>query len=175
MDPTLDELYLTWLYGQVASVKRRAPNRRHLSLLAQLSDKTFVWLIPNDDNREAHGLELRYEFATETGLDISAMKEGECSMLEMLIAFSRVLAFEVEGEPRVWFWHMIEVLDLEQFNDKEYDHHACEVISEKLDRVIWRTYSPDGTGGLFPLRHPRQDQRQVELWDQASSYILENF
>ncbi len=96
-----------------------------------------------------------------------------CSMLEMLIAFSRRLSFETEGAPRVWFWHMLENLDLAQFNDKEYNDLHQRGIDAALDQVIWRTYSPDGYGGLFPLRHPREDQRDVEIWYQLSAYLME--
>ena len=77
--------------------------------------------------------------------------------------------------PDIWFWHLIETLDLEQFNDRKYDDHAQEEIAEILDRVIWRTYAPNGDGGLFPLRNPTKDQRKVELWYQLNAYLLEQF
>lgn len=96
-------------------------------------------------------------------------------MLEMMIALSRVLSFEADGEPRVWFWHLIEMLDLEQYNDRNYNANrlAERKIDEALDRVIWRTYSPNGRGGLFPLNRATRDQRDVELWYQLSAYLLE--
>jgi len=45
----LDELYFTWLYSQVGSVRTRNPARTYWSLLRYLYTKEFVWIIPNDD------------------------------------------------------------------------------------------------------------------------------
>lgn len=166
---------MVWLYSQVASVKLRNKSRTHWSLIKQLYTKEFVWIIPNDDNRVEDGRDLRHEFLETCGIDDpdSDWVGIGCSMLEMLIALSRWLSFEAEGEPRVWFWHLIETLDLEQYNDRAYDEVAEKQIDEVLDTVIFRNYAPDGSGGLFPLRRPNQDQREVEIWYQLNAYLLE--
>lgn len=175
MSALLDEQYFTWLYSQVGSVRLRNRNRTHWSLLRQLYNKEFVWIIPNDDNRVEDGRDLRIEFLEQAGYDRTdtAWLDLSCSMLEMLIGLSRRLAFEDDGEPRNWFWHLIEVIDLEQFNDNHYDENAEDIIDECLERIIWRRYLPNGKGGLFPLRNPDEDQREVELWYQAAAYLLE--
>ncbi|MFZ1684153.1 MAG: hypothetical protein WAU88_08510, partial [Candidatus Zixiibacteriota bacterium] len=67
----------------------------------------------------------------------------------------------------------IQVLNLFQYNDLEYNDQAEATIDEVLNRVIFRTYDARGNGGLFPLRRPQRDQREVELWYQASAYLLE--
>lgn len=180
MNAPLDELYFSWLYGQVASVKLKNPSVTFVSLLRQLYTKEFVWLIPNDDNRVALGKELRLEFAAEQGLrgvDLGDWMELGCSVLEMMIPLSRALAFETdEGEPRDWFWHMIENLGLpaEQCNDRNYNEQLKENIDHILEVFIWRNYSASGQGGLFPLQRERQDQRRVEIWYQLNAYLLEN-
>lgn len=175
MSPPLDDQYLTWLYSQVGSVRLKNPNRTYWSLIRQLYTKEFIWIIPNDDNRVEDGRDLRYEFLECEGITDPEQEwlSLGCSMLEMLIALSRRLAFETDDEPRAWFWHLLEQLDLEQFNDRAYDDHARALIDEALDRVIWRLYSPDGRGGLFPLRRANEDQRDVELWYQFSAYLAE--
>lgn len=175
MSALLDEQYFTWLYSQVGSVKLRNRSRTHWSLARQMHRKEFIWLIPNDDNRVEDGKDLRYEFLEaceiyETDPDWLGLG---CSMLEMMIALSRRLSFEADGEPRVWFWHLIEMLDLEQYNDRNFDRLAEQRVDEALDQVIWRTYSPNGRGGLFPLNHATRDQREVELWYQLNAYLLE--
>lgn len=174
MDVLLDEEYLTWLYSQVGSVKLRNRSKSHWSLARQLFKKEFVWFVPNDDNRVEDGRDLRFEFLEANGLtaDEGWLSMG-CSMLELLIGMARRLSFEVEGEPRVWFWHLIETLDLFQYNDREYNAQAEDKIDEALNRVIFRTYEANGRGGLFPLRRPLKDQREVELWYQLSAYLLE--
>lgn len=171
----LDEDYFVWLYSQIGSVKLRNRSRSHWSLARQLYRTEFVWLIPNDDNRVEDGKDLRHQFLEACGIDHADpnwLGMG-CSMLEMLIALSRTLAFTAEGEPRDWFWHLIEMLDLEQYTDRYYDEKAERRIDEALNDVIWRRYSPDGRGGLFPLNNPKQDQREVEIWYQLNSYLLE--
>jgi len=41
--------------------------------------------------------------------------------------------------------------------------------------VILRRYSKTGKGGLFPLKHPKKDQTEVEIWYQMQQYVMENF
>ena len=173
MSQPLDELYFTWLYSQVDSVRTRNPSRTYWKLLKQLYTKEFVWIIPNDDNRAEDGRDLRYEFIEDQGLnyvDPDWLHLG-CSMLEMLVALSRRLFFEAEEKPRWWFWHLIENLGLSGYTD------AVDIptnkVNDVLDRVIWRTYSRSGNGGLFPLKKPSRDQRDVEIWYQLSAYLLE--
>lgn len=175
MSAPLDELYLNWLYSQVGSVKQKNPARTYWSLIRQLYKTEFVWLIPNDDNRVEDGRDLRYEFVDEHDLedvDPFWMNLG-CSALEMLIGLSRRLSFEAEGEPLVWFWHLIETLGV-LYNDKEYNTAREKEINRKIEDVIWRNYAFDGRGGLFPLRNPPEDQRNVELWGQLCTYLVEN-
>lgn len=176
MNAPLDELYLTWLYSQVGSVKLKNPARTHWSLLKQLLDTKFVWLVPNDDNRCEEGIDLRYEFINEREIrnPDQAWLDLECSMLELLLVLARHLSFEADGEVSDWFWHLIETLDLMQYNDFKYPDRGCkEVIDRTVNRVIFRHYDADGRGGLFPLRHPTRDQRKVELWFQLNAYLLE--
>lgn len=176
MDAPLDELYLKWLYSKISSVRLRDPSRTYWNLFRQLYTKEFVWIIPNDDNRAEDGKDLRYEFLEEQGVDEvdpDWIRLG-CSMLELLIALSRRLSFEDDGEPRGWFWQMLANLGLNEFNDANYNEQAQSEIDQALDTVIWRTYSPDGFGGLFPLKTPEKDQREVEIWYQLGAYLLEH-
>lgn len=177
MSAELDELYLEWLYEQVGKYSRN-PRSTHWDLLKQMYSTEFVWFVPNDDNRMEDGRALRYEFVEAAGLDrVPAEWMGMgCSFLEMLIGMARILAFEAGGRKGEWFWHMLENVSLEKCTDARYANSPqaiSERVSETLEMIIWRTYLPDGQGGLFPLRDPKEDQRQVELWYQMSAYILE--
>lgn len=174
---SLDELYLIWLGGQVARSKTKAKTRTHWSLFRQLHRTIFVAIVPHDENRISDAGDLRYEFLAE-----HEDEQGDpdwmrlpCSMLELFIILSRQLAFEMDDSPTPWFWHLIETLELEQYNDTAYDDTAEEAIAKTLDRVIWRNYRPNGQGGLFPLRNSNRDQRKVELWYQLNAYLLEQF
>ncbi len=96
-------------------------------------------------------------------------------MLELLIILSRQLSFEMDDGADAWFWHLVQVLDFQQFHDRNFDDFSREEIATTLERVIWRTYEPNGEGGLFPLRNEERDQRKVELWYQLNAYLLEQF
>jgi hypothetical protein len=173
MDKPLDELYLEWLYSQVGSVEEQNPSRNYWRLLRQLYMKEFVWIVPRDDNRAADAQDLRYEFANEKQIlfEDSGWFGLGVSMLEVMIALSRRLSFQAEGEPRVWFWQLMENLDLERYNDNT--RYSERRVNSILDDVIFRTYRSNGRGGLFPLRRATEDQRESELWNQLSAYLLE--
>lgn len=173
MTEILDDIYLTWLYSQVGDVKVRNKSKTYWILLRQMYAKPFVWLIPNDDNRVMDGLDLRYEWAGSLDSEIFVDAEWlmrDCSFLEMLVALSRRLAFEGEGHPPAWFWHLMDNLGLLNCTDRpNYDQTE---VDTKLDTVIWRLYDPNGRGGLFPLKYPEHDQRDVEIWYQMNEYLL---
>ena len=143
--------------------------------MKQLYVKEFVWLIPNDDNRAEDGKELRYEFINEQGIDEvdQAWLDLGCSVLEMMIALARRAAFESDDEVVDWFWRFIFNLGLNNHTDIAYTSATEREVDNVLDTVIFRTYDADGLGGLFPLTHPRQDQRKVELWYQLAAYLSE--
>lgn len=132
----------------------------------------FIWFIPNDDNRAEDGRALRWEFIEYLGIasDYTWMELG-CSFLEMLIGVARRLEFEAGGDTERWFWHLIETLDI-SYTDRE--RYPKQKVQRVLDQVIWRTYDADGHGGLFPLKYFYGDQREVEIWYQLSTWVLQN-
>lgn len=171
----LEELYLTWLYRQIADVEETRPSRTFWKLCSVLQKKEFTWTVPNDDNRVEDGRSLRYEFVEDLGLDDvdPAWLQFGCSMLEMLVGLSRRLSFQAEGEPHDWFWHLLGNIGLKSFNDRV--RFPLDHVEEVLDVLIHRRYNRNGTGGgLFPLRRPTRDQRSVEIWYQLSAYLQEH-
>lgn len=170
----LDEAYLQWLYSQVGDVENKRSSKSYWNLFRQLYTKEFIWLVPNDDNRVEDGKALRDRFIEElrlTDVDPEWMDMG-CSFLEMVLGLSKRLAFDTESEPSDWFWHFMNVLKLDIYNDNIAIPHAK--VNNILDTVIWRLYRKDGHGGLFPLKHPQEDQTKIEIWYQLSAYLLEN-
>jgi len=169
----LDELYLRWLYSQVANPRARNKQRTYWELLRIQFTTEFVWLIPNDDNRVEDGRALRGDFLQDE--EISFPDENwlglGCSFLEMAVALSRRLSFEGGGISSEWFWVLMKNLDLQDCTDAAQT--PTQEVDSTLNRVIWRTYEPDGHGGLFPLTRPKRDQRTVEIWYQLQAYLLE--
>lgn len=170
----LDELYFQWLYGLVADPQKADPAKTYWNLLRKLYQKEFVWFVPNDDNRAEDGRELRYEFMSsyDVGPPDHHWLEMGCSFLEMLIGLSRRLEFEGGSSAAFWFWHLLRTLELGAYSDKR--PLPAHVVDDIVDMVVWRTYRPDGQGGLFPLRDPQHDQRKLEIWYQLNAYLLEN-
>lgn len=169
----LDEQYFDWLYDKLSSGPDAHPSKTYFKLLELLFFKEFVWFVPNDDNRAEDGRILRREFMEECGVT-KVEKDWlwlGCSMLELLFGLARRLSFDTEWEPTAWFWVLIRNLGLDKYSDDR--PLPKEAIDEILDTVIWRTYEPDGRGGLFPLRNADEDQRDVELWYQLNAYLLE--
>jgi hypothetical protein len=171
MSEQLDDQYLEWLHNLVG---RQAENVDHYHLIKQLHSREFVPMpvAPSDENRAADGMALRTEFMRQ-GRMISVTHDWlymGCSVLEMLIGISRHLSFEMDGEVGEWFWHLVDNLGLTRYHDGRWNGR---VVDNVIERLVWRNYSRDGNGGLFPLEHPHQDQTRVELWFQMESYMLE--
>lgn len=175
-DEPLDEQYLRWLYGLVNPVTLKNPSKTYWSLMRLLYQKEFAWSIHNDENREEDGHELRYEFMSDCHIRIvdECWLGLPCSVVEMLISLARRLTYEDGREMEAWFWEMVENLGLTEYNDLTL--HAADQkieIEQTLDRLVGRSYSHNGEGGLFPLSYSEEDQRDVEIWYQACAYLAE--
>jgi hypothetical protein len=151
-------------------------------LLHHLYMIEFYSLIPNDDNRGEDGKDLRDKFVEKEGLQaLSFCPQGPCKVLEMLIGLSFRLEFETaqsrwEKTPKEWFWILIDNLDLSWCTNSEFmKYDRISEIDEKISILLDRKYKNDGYGGLFPLKNPKKDQKEVEIWYQMSAYILENY
>jgi len=131
------------------------------------------------------GKKLREDYAETIRMDMDDILDclvGPCTMLEMMIAVSQHMDFQLfdsnKGE-RVWkwFWKLIENLDLLAYTDDvlSFEDNKCHV-DDVLRVLLERTYGKNGYGGLFPLRNTYgKDQRNVEIWYQMMAYIDENF
>lgn len=171
---TIDDIYMTWLYQHFAVVSNKNPARSYWKLTEQLYTIPFKWTVPNDDNRAADGLELRDEFIVECqveNVDIH-WRQRECSFLEMLIALARRTSYNAMGTSADWFGKFLKNLGI-CFSDREYTVESAYLVNLATETVNNRKYDGNGLGGLFPLEYPCQDQREVELWYQASAYLLE--
>lgn len=175
MSAYLDNAYLEWLYKQVSPVSLKNPERTNWKLLRQLYSKEFAWTIQNDENRAVDGHDLRYTFLMETGTrnpDILWLEMG-CSMLEMILGMAIRYAFMMDSDPAECFWEILENMGIDRSwsNDANYDDHISRGVDDIMNRVINRTYSPRGEGGLFPVPASSNDQRSRELWYQLCEYV----
>lgn len=167
----IESSYFKWLCAKVMKSGARTPSQTYWKLLQLLHNTEFVWVEAMDENRAEDGKDLRHEFANTTQVeeDPSWAHLG-CSILEMLIAFSRRASYVTERRSRDWFWEMLKNLGIDHVTDAVFDGHDVIGI---LDQFVWRTYDYNGLGGLFPLQDPPHDQRKVEIWYQFCDYIVE--
>ena len=172
MNEPLENLYFNWLCAKVIRLENPTPSLRYDTLLRALHNTEFVWLITGDDNRAEDGLELRLEFILEADIPDNPEWRGlGCSLLEMLIAFSRHAEFMTDEPARNWFWLFMENLGLDRYNDAT--HPLPDDIGDTLYRLVWRTYNFSGQGGLFPVVNPHEDQTKVEIWYQFCEYLMD--
>lgn len=169
----LDELYLTWLYRQVADPDIEDESVTYWKLLKYLFTQPFEWRVPNDDNRLSDGKNLRREFVEQEDPDgvLDDWLHLPCSVLELMVGLARRLEFEAGGEAHYWFWNLMGNIRLHRYSDRF--NLPTHLIDKILKRIMLREYKASGQGGFFPLKHPDQDQRDVELWYQMAAYVGE--
>lgn len=189
-DDEVRNAYFWWLCDRVdlsgeehARIASKDPKHPTYFMLAiKLLNEEFVPLIPNDDNRAADGMNLRYHFSTmcSSFADYSAI-EGPCSLLEMLVALAARIDRDIMQGPDdpdrsiKWFWEMITNLGLADYSDDSIDLEKAESVRTSIDNFLCRNIESNGEGGLFPLAHPDKDQRTVELWYQMQAYLIERY
>ena len=103
-----------------------------------------------------------------------------CSVFEVLSALAirmsgDYLGFDDDGYENVdiIFMFFLKNLDLLEYED-EISYEDEEEIDEKLDIFMYREYKNDGVGSLFPLKRPKKDYNEMEIWDQMNVFLTEN-
>ena len=79
-------------YNYLVRLVRTPESKRYTLLLEHLWRKEYYSILPNDQNRAKDGAFLRREVDYGDEYDF-----GPCRVLEMLIALSRRMAFELYG------------------------------------------------------------------------------
>lgn len=171
----INEVYFTWLCDRVNVNYGRPTDKTFHSLLGLLHGKEFVWVVPNDDNRLEDAMDLRHAFFNENHINNPGhllMGIPPLSVLEVIIGLTERLAFLDGGNSSDWAWRLIENLGLHKQADPITPRKE-RYIDDILEKLIWRTYEPDGTGGFFPLAFPDGNQTKVEIWHQMTFYLGE--
>jgi hypothetical protein len=168
----LPEDYLRWLEPQLRG-EHDDQSGSYWDLIYLMFQQEFGWVLELDQNRIGDGMDLRVEFArAHRRLPRMMDPLGPCSFLEVLIGLSRRLAFDAGGEAPGWAWQLLGNLELHRMSDP-LSRQKQRKVAEIMERVISRTYLPDGVGGFFPLAWPDDDQTRIEIWYQMSAYIAE--
>ena len=169
--------YYDWLMDII-----KGPDR-YSRVLKDLWDIEFYSIVPNDDNRAADGVELRYYFEDYTGEHCD--KRGACTVLEMMIGLAMRMEddflYDVTYGDRTyqWFWDMFYCLGLSEFDDFKYDYLAVrDIVFDFLDRAIVDEGGRRSVRTLFPAPTGQRsiiEWNDMEIWWQMNKYILEKF
>lgn len=166
MREPIENEYFNWLCAKVLDTNVRI----YFDLMSILHRTEFIWVHPQDKNRAEDGLELRTDFLRETmSKSDSYWLNNPCSVLEMLIAFSKRASFQTDFPVRDWFWDIMRNLNLDGY--RQVSISDAEDIEQVLHFFVSRTYDRSGQGGMFPMRRPMIDQREVEIWYQFMEYL----
>ena len=180
MTEDFQNAYRNWLHHKM-------DDGNHSILFDYLHDTEFKWdkSIPRDADRESDGRYLRMRFAEESDFEFAdEWLSGPCSFLEFLVALAYSIEDEIMYDPeypdrsREWFWMMMDNSGLSKFDDKfmkEGRLLASQMVFETVNMIMERRYERNGALGLFPLKNPQMDQREVEIWYQANAYFIEEY
>lgn len=157
IDTKVDYHYFKWISSKIDVDEK---------ILYEMFITPFAWVILGDKNRAYDVKDLRLQYIDETGRPMPDgwVDKQPSSVLEVIYRFCQLADFETDIEARHWFARIVENLRLT--SDLSRDH-----IRDILQCFIWREYEPNGRGGLFPLKNPKKDQRNVEIWYQFNAYL----
>ena len=188
--------YFLWLVKQVGL---NGPDKNQEWRKKETDDQTYFMLadilfrtefkpkIDNDKNRVEDAKIIREDFALLCSRyrNYAAIDSPGVSFLEVMIALCHKFDSDVmmteDGKDRAkdWFWLMLKNAGLDEYVDSKFSNMDDEdnpyIICESILKIINdREYGEDGKGGFFPLKHPKTNQKNREIWYQMHEYFLEN-
>lgn len=188
IERNLGERYFDWLYGQaqlpdpannIAPARDIDAEQPYKILCDHMHRISFHATVAYDDNRMADGARLRHDFLRSlrgepNSEDLKDFLYPDATIFEVLVALTLRCVDWAGRTQGFWFWMFMKNLDLSTYTDHIYDFKDTRYIDRKLIKFNNRRYNANGRGGLFPLKVPDNDQRQVELWYQLAAYLTEN-
>lgn len=172
--------YLHWLI-------RKNGLTRYSRLCSILFHSRFYSRIPMDDNRAGDGLYMRNAYISSHALNTDPLTyhlDGECSVLEFLIAFADRVeeAVSYTHDRRYWLSYFLTNMGLIDFDDRFFEDNPGReldiesAVDERVHILLDRRYAPNGcNGGLFVMKDPNVDIRPMEYWWQMQHYVQERY
>lgn len=168
--------YLQWIKGIIKD-PRGWMLPVHVKLIDKLYTTEFLVQDENDRPRENDGYDLRWRFIWDKyypmhyDVVVPNIREGKCSILEMMVALSLRMDENFEIPVSDIFWIMVKNMGLLGETDNVYDD---ENVVEILDKFNNRMYEPNGHGSLFYIRDTDEDMRNISIWDQLCRWVNRN-
>ena len=155
--------YFRWLMSIIGGP------REYEDVIIELWETEYYSDIPNDENRAADGIELRYHFEVETGKKCE--KTGPCTVLEMMIGLANRTENAFMYDPKVgnrtgqWFWEMF-------FNAK------MDFLIGRGQKKLGKSpvlLDKSGRFDLFNMPKKPENWDEMEVWEQLCRYISRKF
>lgn len=123
----------------------------------------FIWYIPEDEDKAIQALRMRDEYCYETGRP--SPRQAPASFLEVFVSITDTLTAMLYQDRESFTKSILLNVGARSFSDDgrlpSEIHEEALIIAE---RVMYRTYSRNGTGGLF--RIPGADTLEMPLTTQ---------
>ena len=180
MSPATSNMYIEWVCSERLNLDKDEYDDL-LYLIRTLNEIEFTYMVPLDENRASDGLALRSDFTYDTGryLDKSSGLLPNCTVFEMMAA----LAYKCESSimynykkglcPKRWFYIMLKNLGIYDCNVGNWNVETSDYIYNCVHKMLFRQYKKNGEGGLFAIKNPKIDQREVDIWKQMNAFLNE--
>lgn len=148
--------YTSWL------IKRGClENYSELALVWDELD--FKWYIPEDEDKAIQALRVRDEYCYETGMP--SPRQAPASFLEVFVSITDTLTAMVYLDRELFTKSILLNVGARSYSDDgRLPSEIHEGALNIAERVMYRTYSRNGTGGLF--RIPGVDTLEMPLTTQ---------
>lgn len=177
----INKIYFHWLCSFVELDQRPDSNDFSWAHCFRLLYNTeYTWVNERDENRACDGLALRWRFILDNPEyeQYIYILDGPCNVLEMMVALAVRCEEQIMDDPAYgnrtyyWFFSMIRSLGMSGNYNAGFNRRLCRKC---LDRWMNGEYEPDGKGGLFTLKDPPCDLREVEIWVQLNWWLNERY
>ena len=148
--------YASWLI-------QRGCLENYSELASVWDELDFVWYIPEDEDKAIQALRMRDEYCYETGMP--SPRQAPASFLEVFVSITDTLTAMLYQNRESFTKSILLNMGARSYSDD--GHLPSEICEEALniaERVMYRNYSRNGTGGLF--RIPGVDTLEMPLTTQ---------
>lgn len=148
--------YTSWLI-------KRGCLEKYSELASVWDELDFVWYIPEDEDKAIQALRMRDEYCYETCMP--SPRQAPASFLEVVVSITDTLTAMLYQDRESFTKSILLNVGARSFSDD--GRLPSEIHKEALiiaERVMYRTYSRNGTGGLF--RIPGVDTLEMPLTTQ---------
>lgn len=149
-------LYTPWLI-------QRGCLENYSELASVWDELDFVWYIPEDEDKAVQALRMRDEYCYE--MSIPSPRQAPASFLEVFVSITDSLTAMLYQDREVFTKSILLNMGARSYSDDgRLPSEIHEGALEIAERVMYRTYGRNGSGGLF--RIPGEDILETPLTTQ---------